>query len=332
MPLFVASGQDARSNARQNRFARWHRRDEPVDAPGGEFAFQRLRQPLFTPTIQPGFQIQKSDNLFAIGSCFARGIEKALVARKMSVLSAAPEFSAFAPVNAQVTGLGFTNKYNTFSILNELRWALDPAARFPEDSLAELESGLCYDPHINPTLPLADRSETLGRRSILTKVNNRVKECRVVIITLGLVELWVDKEANLIINTTPPPEAISRYPDRYEFRVSSFAENLKNLEQIHALLAEFGHPDSQVIVTVSPVPLMATFTDQDVVVANTFSKSLLRTVAQEWATAHHNVHYFPSYEMVMNSAREIAWLEDLRHVQGRVVNHIMDTFLKHYVA
>ncbi|MEP6974259.1 MAG: GSCFA domain-containing protein [Spartobacteria bacterium] len=332
MSLSVVSGNEARKTARQNRFSRWHRKDEPVEAPNGEFAFQRLRQPFFTPLIQPTIQIQRSDNLFAIGSCFARGIEKALLARKMFVLSAAPEFSSFATVNAQVTGLGFTNKYNTFSILNELRWALDPSATFPEESLADLEGGFCYDPHINPVLPLADRKETVRRRSILTEVNSRVRDCRVLIITLGLVELWRDTEADLMINTTPPQEAMSRYPGRYEFRVSNFAENFQNLERVHALLKQFGHPDSQVIVTVSPVPLMATFTDQDVVVANTFSKSLLRTVAQEWEAAHSNVHYFPSYEMVVNSARSVAWLEDLRHVQGSLVNHIMDTFLNHYVA
>ncbi|MEO5753704.1 MAG: GSCFA domain-containing protein [Chthoniobacterales bacterium] len=332
MALSSTPGTEARNKLRQNRFGRWHRRDEPVDNPQGEFAFQRLRQPFFAPLILPKFKIQRSDNLFAIGSCFARGIEKALLARKMSVLSAAPEFASFATVSKEVTGLGFTNKYNTFSILNELRWALEPEGEFPAESIAELDGGLCYDPHINPTLPLADRSETLRRRSILTEVNSRVASCRVLIITLGLVELWRDTEADLMINTTPPPEAISRYPGRYEFQVSSFSENMRNLEQVHEILSRFGHPDFQVIVTVSPVPLMATFTEQDVVVANTFSKSLLRTVAQEWATAHPNVHYFPSYEMVMNSARDVAWLEDLRHVQGRLVNHIMDAFLEHYVA
>ena len=50
---------------------------------------------------------------FCDRSCFARGIERALLARKMKVLSAAPEFDSFQTVNREVTGLGFTNKYNT---------------------------------------------------------------------------------------------------------------------------------------------------------------------------------------------------------------------------
>jgi hypothetical protein len=35
-------------------------------------------------------------------------------------------------------GLGFTNKYNTYSILNELRWALDPNAVLPSGSIVQV--------------------------------------------------------------------------------------------------------------------------------------------------------------------------------------------------
>ena len=135
----------------------------------------------------------------------------------------------------------------------------------------------------------------------------------------------------IFINTTPPAEAVRRYPGRYEFQVSNFAENFANLEAVHSILSRFGHPETQIIVTVSPVPLMATFTPDDVVLANCYSKSLLRTAANEWAAAHENVHYFPSYEIVMNSAREAAWMGDLRHVQGKLVNHIMELFLKQHL-
>jgi hypothetical protein len=95
------------------------------DQPDGELAFQRLRKSLFTPSILPGFKMRREDKLFVIGSFFARGIEGALLGRKMEVLSAAPEFASFQPATKDLTGLGCTNKYNTYSIYNELRWALD---------------------------------------------------------------------------------------------------------------------------------------------------------------------------------------------------------------
>jgi len=50
---------------------------------------------------------------------------------------------------------------------------------------------------------------------------------------------------------------------------------------------------------------------------------MLQTVAQEWAAAHENVHYFPSYEIVLNSEQATTLKEDLRHVQGKMANHIM---------
>ncbi len=330
MSTYIATAEQARYNFKES-YSLWHRKGASLDQPDGELAFQRLRKSLFTPSIRSGFKMRPDDKLFAIGSCFARGIEAALLARKIEVLSAAPEFASFQPVTQDVTALGFTNKYNTYSIYNELRWALDPEACFPKDSIVDVDNGNAYDPHTNPTLPLADLEETLRRRSIIQLVNARVAQCRVVIITLGLVEVWRDKIANTFTNTTPLPGALRNHPDRYEFHVSDFSQNFANLEHIHALLSQFGHPGFQVVVTVSPVPLMATFSTEDVVIANTYSKSTLRAVAQEWAAAYENVHYFPSYEIVLNSERTVTWEDDLRHVRGPIVQHIMRIFLEHYL-
>jgi hypothetical protein len=147
-----------------------------------------------------------------------------------------------------------------------------------------------------------------------------------------LIEVWRNTQADTFVNSTPFFDLLSIYPERYEFHVTDFTQNLTNLERVHALLTRFGHPELQIVVTVSPVPMMATFSNQDVVVANTYSKSLLRTVAQHWAAAHENVHYFPSYEIVLNSERAHAWGEDLRHVEPRVTNHIMELFLATYLT
>ena len=312
-------------------YSRWHEKGALPYQTDGKLACQRLRQPLFTPAITPGFQLQREDKLFAIGSCFARGIESALIMQKMEVLSRTTAFDSFPAVNDQMK-LGFTNKYNTFSIYNELRWALDPAAEFPRESLVDIGNGLFYDPHTNPALEVGSLEETIRRHEILESVTRRIVECRVVIITLGLAEVWRDKIADIFLNHTPIPEALRSHPDRYEFHITNFTQNLSNLERIHTLLSQFGHADVQIVVTVSPVPLMATFSGEDVVIANTYSKSMLRTAAQEWAAAHKNVHYFPSYEIVQNSDRVVTWEEDLRHVKGDVANHIMRLFLRHYLA
>jgi len=311
-------------------YSRWHRKEALPSELNGTLACQRLREPLFEPAISPGFKMEREDKVFAIGSCFARGVELALIDQKMDVLSKAGEFDSFPTMNRELA-LGFTNKYNTFSIYNELRWALDPAAEFPRQSLVDLGNGIFYDPHTNPALELGGLEETIHRREIMQMVTRRISQCRVVIITLGLVEVWRDNIAKVFINQLIPAMH-SSYPERYELHLTNFGENLSNLERIHGLLSQFGHQDVQIVVTVSPVPLQATFSGEDVVIANTYSKSLLRAVAQEWAAAHKNVHYFPSYEIVQNSDRRLTWEEDMRHVKGDVVLHIMRLFLRNYCS
>ena len=232
----------------------------------------------------------------------------------MSVESAAPEFARLASVNKERTGIGFINKYNTFSILNELRWALDPAAVFPVESIGKVTETTWSDPHANPTLELVSLEETLKRRALLQTVTKRIVNCRAVIVTLGLAEVWRDIKADVYLNNTPIPPLREREPDRYELHLTSFAQNWQNLEAIHALLSRYGHPDLRIVVTVSPVPLHATFLKMDVVLATTYAKSLLRAAAQQWATAHENVDYFPSYEIVQNSDRAAVWESDRIHV------------------
>jgi hypothetical protein len=137
------------TEARRNfvsAYSRWHQKGAlPVEL-NGTLACQRLCEQLFTPAISPGFKLQPEDRVFAIGSCFARGIEWALVGQGMEVLSRAVEFDSFPAINDELK-LGFTNKYNTFSIYNELRWALDPNAEFPRNSIVHVGNGTLYDPH-----------------------------------------------------------------------------------------------------------------------------------------------------------------------------------------
>ena len=175
-----------------------------------------------------------------------------------------------------------------------------------------------------PRLDFVGLEETLERRALIQAVTKRIQNCRAVILTLGLAEVWRDVKADVFVNCTPIPSLFKTQPGRYEFHLTNFAENRANLEAIYALLSQYGHPDFHIIVTVSPVPLMNTFSTMDIVVANTWAKSLLRAVAQEWADAHSNVDYFPSYEIVQNSDRAAAWERDLRHVKGAGAQHIMD--------
>ncbi len=332
MPIYQHNDIEATRLLVSNEHSRWYKDGIDVDAEGA-FAVQRLQRRLFEPAIpDPDFRMDRDDALFAMGSCFARGIENAMVGAGFDVRSAAEEFDDFELRVANVTGRGFMNKYSTHSILAEFEWALDPESTFPKEILVEIGDDQWVDPSTNPTLTWVGHDATLDRRTTITEVVRRVTDCRVVVVTLGLVELWFDHEAGVHLNMTPTSTMRERHPSRYRFEVSNFTENRANMERVVDLLNRFGHDDVKVVVTTSPVPLLATFTDRDVVTANTFSKATLRAVAEDLAAAHPNVHYFPSYEIVMNSDREVAWTEDGRHVEPEVVQHIMATFKHHFVA
>ena len=146
--IYVAGSAEVNHNWLENRANRWYKAGLNAEDNVGQYAFQRLRQTWFTPQISPKFRFERDDKFYAIGSCFARGIEQALTGRGVTVESMAPEFVKLQPVNKEVTGLGFTNKYNTFSILNELRWALDPEAAFPVDSIFQVTESTWFDPHL----------------------------------------------------------------------------------------------------------------------------------------------------------------------------------------
>jgi hypothetical protein len=328
---YVVAAAEAMKNYAKNRARTWYKDGIDPNDQTGKYAFQRLRQTCFTPQVDPKFKLRRDDSFYAIGSCFARGLEHSLAKHKIAVESAAPEFAKFQPAKKDVSALGFTNKYNTYSISNELHWALDPDALFPVDSIVQLTKTTWYDPHTNPTLDFVSLEETLERRALIQTVTKRIKNCRAVVVTLGLAEVWRDVQTNVFVNCTPIPSLFKTQPDRYEFHLTSFAENWANLEAIYALVSQYGHPDFRIVVTVSPVPLMNTFSTMDIVVANTWAKSLLRALAQEWASAHPNVDYFPSYEIVQNSDRAAVWEQDLRHVRGASVQHIMDLFLRNYL-
>lgn len=312
--------------------SRWYKAGIDARDTSGPYACQRLRRSLFVPAIEPRFRIKKTDRMFAIGSCFARGIEAVLQKSGFQMESAARDFDRFELAETHnPLPLGFTNKYTTYSILNELTWALQPGAVFPEASLVDLDAERCIDPHVSPALKLVGREGTLARRRIITEVTRRIKHCQVLFLTLGLVETWYDTQAGVHLNASPMKEMHDRHPKRYELIKSGYLQNMDNMEKLHELLSAHGHPELRIIVTTSPVPLIATYTGKDVVIANTYSKSTLCAVAQDWADAHDNVQYFPSYEIVMNSSRDIAWEEDMRHVTGGVTRHVMDAFMDAFV-
>jgi hypothetical protein len=83
---------------------------------------------------------------------------------------------------------------------------------------------------------------------------------------------------------------------------------------------------------VSPVALVATYEDQHVLSATTYSKSALRVVAETAARTFSAVSYFPSYEMITGPhTRSQFFADDMREVRPEGVAYVMSVFEKHYL-
>src|SRR5262249_27870734 len=82
-----------------------------------------------------------------------------------------------------------------------------------------------------------------------------------------------------------------------------------------------------------PVPLAATFENQNAVVATTYSKSALRAAVDHICRKFEFADYFPSYEMITNWYNEGKYFEnDLRSITKGGVEHVMRIFERHYLS
>ncbi len=307
MPLVSFSYQDAIANGKGDN-ARWPRDPESQE--------KRLL-PMCRPSFEPSFSFTRDDQVFTIGSCFARNIEKHLIAEGFNV--AAAEFEQMCARNGVKTRPSTLNKFCVFSILNELKWALVPGEEFPEKSITEVKENKFLDLQLAPGLLPADWDTMLGIRNTVSEYIKMIRTSKVIVVTLGLAEAWFDKEYGLYTNSMPLRPTVAREPDRFDLHVLEYNEIVDCLRQILALLEEYGHPDFRMLLTVSPVALSTTMSGRDAMVANSYSKSVQRAAVETIFRENARVDYIPSYESITLSDRSLAWREDQAHVSDIAV-------------
>lgn len=306
-PLVRHSYEEALRN-HEAAVTRWPRDAEAQEA--------RL-QPFCQPAIRPTFSIGRDDLVFTIGSCFARNVEQHLIAAGFNV--AVSRFEKMCQDEGVQVKSNTLNKFVAQSIVNELRWALEPGAEFPVGSIVEVKGDRYLDMQLAPGLLPTKFQTALATRRAVSSYMRLVKDARVVIVTLGLAEAWYDTTLGLYTNTMPLPATAARYPDRFEHHVLEYNQLVSALREMLSLLEQYGHPDFRMLLTVSPVALGSTFTQHDALVANCYSKSVQRAAAEAICRENPRVDYLPTFESVTLSDQALAWREDRAHVSTEVV-------------
>lgn len=168
------------------------------------------------------------------------------------------------------------------------------------------------------------------RQQHFAAVREMLETLDVFVFTLGLTEGWVSRRDGAVFPICPGVEGGAFDPDLYAFLNQDAASVTDDLTTFRSVLKRVNRK-AQMVLTVSPVPLVATAEPgQHVLTATTYSKSVLRVAAEAMRRTHDDVHYFPSYEIIVgayNRGRYFA--DDLRSVTEPGVEHVMRLFLQH---
>jgi hypothetical protein len=248
--------------------------------------------------------VTKKTPIVAFGSCFASNISNYLHRRGFNVLTKRAG-------NAYVTKMG-DGIVNTFAILQQFQWAW--LNRVPQGSFWHGYSAeeFGYDDAV--------RAET----------KQLFDEAEMFIITLGLSEVWYDEPTGEVFWRAVPLDKFDEL--RHKFRVTTVEENKRNLQEIRRLIRQF-RPDAHIVVTISPIPLAATFRPVTCISANAVSKAILRAAVDEFyretQPTDSKLYYFPSYDMVMYGF-DNQWRDDRRHVYPHVLDFNMKVFERYF--
>ncbi|MEM1178210.1 MAG: GSCFA domain-containing protein [Acidobacteriota bacterium] len=238
--------------------------------------------------------------IVSFGSCFARHVQLRLQQDGYRVLG-----HDRSEISSHIIRFG-EGIVNTFSILQQFQWAIEGKS---------FDHLYWFGPKKEIALPgEEERAET----------ESLLRQADVFVLTLGVSEIWYDKVTGEAFWRAIPMSIFDE--ERHGFRVSTVAENAANLTETHRIIKSV-NPDAKVIVTLSPVPLMATFRPVSCISASTVSKAVLRVAIDEVMRADlDDLYYFPSYEIVKEYFPD-PFTDDNRHPKPEIVKAVLDEFM-----
>jgi hypothetical protein len=276
--------------------------------------------------------IRQGEKVASAGSCFAANIVPFLERAGFDYVRRDVAPAVFADVaadnfNYSRFSAAYGNIYTARQAAQMFRRAL---GRFrPAEDRWVVADDLVVDP-FRPGLKYpatSNREFDLLTGQHLTNVLDAVRAADVFVFTLGLTEAWVSSRDGAVFPACPGTIAGTFDPARHLFHNFSAREVTQDLEDLIDLVREV-HPQIRVVLTVSPVPLVATATEQHVLAATIYSKSVLRVAAGDVARIKPDVTYFPAYEIVTGPQAPFEFFEaDRREPSAAAISAVMRAFL-----
>ena len=225
----------------------------------------------FPITFEPRPLIDKQSRVLALGSCFALRVKEWLLANGYCVLN-----------EGDLEPIVFRGRrefdpriyYNTYCIRYEFERAAGLFVQADDDIWEPHQNALrVYQDPYRRMLAAEDRDLLWQRIGTVDEhMRRHIREADCVIITLGLTEVFFQQHNGNAICAAPG--YCGGGGIGCEFRCTEYSENYANMQRVIEILNDL-NPRAQLILTVSPVPLAATWSGVDHAIANTESKCTL---------------------------------------------------------
>ncbi len=289
------------------------------------------------PVVSSKFRIDATDKVATIGSCFAQHISRHLQRSGFNYFVTEQGDPGMSPEALLRHNYGvFSARYGNVYTARQARQVFDRAfGEFePVDNVWEF-NGRYVD-------PLRPRIEPDGFESVAALEQSRVEhlaavrrmftETDVLLFTLGLTEAWESLADHTVYPLAPGVSGGSFDEKQYRFVNFTVTEVIEDLERLAEGVRRV-NPGVRIILTVSPVPISATYEPRHVVVSSTATKATLRVAADHMVRGRDWIDYFPGYEIVAGSpAGAQYYTPNMRGVSPVGVDHVMRVFARHVLA
>lgn len=288
------------------------------------------------PVVKGHFLLKPEWKIATAGSCFAQHIARHLRKNGYNYFVAEEAHPVIDDDVAARFNYGtFSARYgNLYTARQLLQLAQRARGLFDPEEKVWMQGDNRIDPfrpNIQPGGFSRHDDFLADRERHFAAVRRIMDESDVFIFTFGLTEGWASKKDGAVFPLAPGVAGGRFDPRKHEFVNFSVSEIVSDFKAFVSMMRE-KNPNVRVLMTVSPVPLIATArADQSVITATSYSKAVLRVACEELQNTVENCFYFPSYEVISgNFSRGAYYADDLRDVEDIGVQHVMSLFMRHY--
>lgn len=247
------------------------------------------------PSLSP--KIDLDDKIMLVGSCFTEHVYNYLVASKFCALQN-PNGILFNPSSiAKVLSRYVENRH------------LSSEELFEQNTLWNH-----WDFHSSLSCPNKEES-LLRMNEAISLANGFLMDAQWLIITLGSAFVYELTGSQVVANCHKMPAShfTKRMLDPEEI-ISSYETLVDQLKQFNNTL--------NIIFTISPVRHL-----RDGFVENNRSKAVLIHAVDKLTRQHAHLHYFPSYELVVDDLRDYRfYAEDMVHPNYQATRYVWEKF------